>query len=114
MEEKTLYKVSWIMILVGLIILFVYASELDLKAVERIETLPSSEPVKISGTISKLSVQGGTLFLEVEGSRVEKNAVIVFSDEELFLEEGDYVEVSGTLESYNGQKEIVASKVIKK
>ncbi len=114
MEEKTLYQVSLIMILVGLGILFIYASELDLKAIEKIETLPSSEPVKISGTVTKMSTQEGTLFLEVEGNRVERMNVIVFSDEDLFLQEGDYVEVSGTVEEYNGEKEIVASKVIKK
>ena len=102
------------MVLVGLAILFIYASELDLKAVERIETLPNSEPVKITGTVTSLSNQDGTLFLEVEGNRIEKTQVIVFVEENLFLEEGDYVEVSGRLEEYNGEKEVVASKVVKK
>jgi len=114
MEEKTLYKISMIMIIVGLGILFIYASELDLKAIEKVETLPSSEPLKLSGTITKLNTQGDTLFLEVEGSRVETTPIIVFSEEELFLQEGDFVEVTGVVEEYNGEKEVVASKIIKR
>lgn len=92
----------------------IYAEELDLKAIERIETVAPAEAVKMYGTITKLSVQENTLFLEVEGSRVEKTNVMVFSDEELFLEEGDYVEISGVVEKYQGQSEIIASKVVKK
>ncbi|MEK6937804.1 MAG: hypothetical protein AABX04_02040 [Nanoarchaeota archaeon] len=114
MQEKTLYQISIIMILVGLAILMIYAEELDLKAIERIETVAPAEAVKMYGTITKLSVQENTLFLEVEGSRVEKTNVMVFSDEELFLEEGDYVEISGVVEKYQGQSEIIASKVVKK
>lgn len=114
MQEKTLYHISLSMILVGLALLLIYAEELDLKALERIETIEPAEAVKMYGTITKLSVQDNTLFLELEGSRVEKTTVIVFSEEELFLEEGDYVEVSGTVEKYQDKSEIVASKVVKK
>jgi len=38
----------------------------------------------------------------------------LFKDSEIFLEEGDYVEVTGTVEDYNGKKEVIANKVVKK
>jgi DNA/RNA endonuclease YhcR with UshA esterase domain len=114
MREKTIYTISLIMILVGLSFLFIYADELDLKAIETVETVTSGEPIQLSGTITKMNVQDGTLFLEVEGSKVVKTPVIVFSEEDIFLQEGDFVEVSGMIEEYNGETEIVASKVVKK
>lgn len=114
MEEKTIYIVSLIMIIVGLSFLFIYAGELDLKAIETVETITSGEPIKLTGTITKLNIQEGTMFIEVEGSKVVTTPVIVFSEEDLFLQEGDFVEVSGMIETYNGETEVVASKVVKR
>lgn len=114
MQEKTLYKVSLLMILTGLAILFIYADGLDLKAVERIETAAASEPVKISGTITKVTTQDKAIFLELEGQRTERTNIIIFNDEELFLQEGESVEIYGTAEEYNGNKEIIASKIVKR
>jgi len=114
MEEKTIYLVSLIMILVGLFFLFIYAGELDMKAIETVETVTPGEPIKLTGTITKLNTQEGTLFIEVEGNKVVTTPAIVFSGEDLFLQEGDFVEVSGMIEKYNGKTEIVASKVVKR
>jgi len=114
MQEKTLYKISIIMVILGLAILFVYVEEIDLKAIQKVESIAPAEAVKITGTVTQLSTQDKAIFIEIEGNRVEKTNVIIFNDENLFLEEGDYVEVSGTVENYNGQKEIIASKVVKK
>ncbi|MBI4983428.1 hypothetical protein HZC32_02190 [Candidatus Woesearchaeota archaeon] len=114
MEEKMLYKVSTALIIAGIIILFLYAEEFDLKGIESIETVQPQEPIKISGTITKLTPRDKALFLEIEGNRVEKTDVIVFSSEPLFLQKGDFVEVYGTTEEYKGTKEVIASKVIKK
>ena len=114
MQEKTLYRISLVMVLMGLAILFLYAEELNLKGIESVETVQPSEPIKLYGTITRLQAQNKTLFLELEGSKVEKSQVIVFGEQDLFLEEGDYVEVSGIVEEYEGKKEIIASKVVKK
>jgi len=111
MQEKTIYRVSVIITILGLIFLFFYAEEVKLGKIDTIENLPAQEKVVMQGIVTKLTNIDNAIFIEIEGSRVEKTSVIVFNDQELFLKEGDRVEISGLVEDYNGKKEIIASKV---
>ena len=40
--------------------------------------------------------------------------MVLFKESNLNLQQGDYVEITGTVEDYEGQKEIIGSKVVKK
>jgi DNA/RNA endonuclease YhcR with UshA esterase domain len=114
MKEKTILKVSIIIILVGLIFLFLYAGNIDLKAMSNLdEALPEDE-IKLKGTITRLSISDKVAFIELEGSQVVKTDVVLFNDQDVYLQEGDYVEISGTVEEYNNEKEIIANKIVKK
>ena len=114
MNEKTIFKISIISTIIGLLFLLLYAGEIDLKAVSNIEDIPEEELIKIKGTVTSLRTSDKTIFLEVEGETVQKNQVIVFSDQDIYLKEGDYVEISGMVEEYNGKKEIIANEIIVK
>jgi len=114
MQEKTILKASVIIIIVGMIFLFLYAGSIDLKAINNLdETLPEDK-IKLKGTITKLSISDKVAFIELEGSQVVKTDVVLFADHDVFLEEGDYVEISGTVEEYNNEKEIIANQIVKK
>ncbi len=114
MEEKTIYKVSLVLIVVGLIILLFYVDQLDFKAVADLDEVEHSELIKLTGEVTKVTTQDKAIFLEVEGCKMEKNTVIVFDSEQQFLQKGDSVEITGIVEEYNGKKELIASKVMKK
>ncbi len=114
MQEKTLYHVSLFLTLLGLLILLFYAENVELDAVAHLDEVKSSEPVKLQGKITQLTAKDKALFLKVEGEKTVTTEVIVFDDEELFLQEGDWIEITGTAEEYNGKKEVIASKVVKK
>ena len=114
MEEKTIYKVSLVLIIVGLIILLFYVDQLDFKAVATLDEVKNSELVQLTGEVTKVTKLDKAIFLEVEGCKMEKNTVIVFDSEQQFLQEGDSVEITGLVEEYNGKKELIASKVVKK
>lgn len=114
MNEKTIFKISIISTIIGLLFLLLYAGEIDLKAVSNIEDIPEEELIKIKGIVTSLRTSDKTIFLEVEGETVQKNQVIVFSDQDIYLKEGDYVEISGMVEEYNGKKEIIANEIIVK
>ncbi|MBI4980183.1 hypothetical protein HZC30_01330 [Candidatus Woesearchaeota archaeon] len=114
MEEKTIYKVSLVLIVVGLIILGFYVDQLEFKAVANLDEVGNTELVKLSGEVTKVTTRDKVIFLEVEGCKTEKNTVIIFDSEQQFLQEGDSVEITGAVEEYNGKKELIASKVVKK
>jgi len=114
MNERTIFKISLASIIIGLTFLLLYAGEINLDAAENIEDIPEEQMVKIKGKVTSLKTSDKTIFLEVEGEVAQKNLVIAFTDSDLYLQEGDYVEISGIVEEYKGQKEIIASQIIVK
>jgi len=114
MEEKHILQASLIITLIGLIFLYFYAEELDTKVTPTIENVHPATQIKMIGKITKVTTTDKATFLQIEGQRIETTNVILFNKEEIFLPEGAYVEVYGTVEEFNNQKEIVASKIILK
>ena len=114
MEEKNLFRVSVAIAVLGLLFLFFYAEEVDIRSVEQLDTALPQEQVLVQGLVTKIGGNDKVLFLEIAGERVEKVEVIVFKDEDMYLQEGDYVEITGTVEEYQGKKEVVTSTVVKR
>lgn len=119
MNEATLLKISLVVTILGLLLLFFSAGQFDLspRTLEK-ANLPE-EKVQLQGIIKSLQSKDlpsndKVIFMVIEGERVETTPVVVFPPEELFLKAGDYVEIVGTVEEYKGKKEVVASKVVLK
>lgn len=114
MKEKTLLQASLIMVLAGLIFLYFYAEEADLPMVEKLNTMLPEEKVRLQGIIWRLRQQDKVAFIELQGERIETMDVVLFTDEDLYVQEGDVVEIKGTVEEYQGKKEVVATRLMKK
>ena len=114
MDEKIIFKISLIIVIFGLVFLTFYSDGLELKSVERIDSALPEQEIKLKGVINKLTTTEKVSFIELEGQKVEKTKVILFPDEEIYLKQGDYVELSGTVEEYQGEKEVIANKVVVK
>jgi len=111
-EEKTIFITSLIITLIGLLFLYFYADEFTTEAVQNIDNIPKTTEVKITGTIRELTTKDKVTFLTIEGEQTITTNAILFQKEELFLHEGDYAEITGNVEDYNGKKEIIISKLI--
>ena len=114
MEEKNLLQISIIMVLLGLAFLYFYAEEVEVPTSSQLGNIAPEEKVQIQGIISRLNQQDKVAFIELQGERIETMEVVLFADEEVYLREGDYVEIMGTVEDYQGKKEVIASQIIKK
>ena len=111
MQEKTFFRISLLVAIGGLVFLLLYSQKLAFKPSNSLKTIQPEEQVQLRGIIKQLSVQDKAIFLELEGEMIETTDVIIFTDENTFLHQGDYVDISGTVENYKGKKEVVASKV---
>ncbi len=111
MNEKIILKISLIIVVLGLVFLTFYSDGVELKAVERIDSALPEQEIKLKGIINRLTTTEKVSFIELEGQKVEKTKVILFPDGDIYLKEGDYVELSGTVEEYQGEKEVIANKV---
>ncbi len=114
MQEKTLLKIAVLTALLGVGFLALYASELEIGAVERLDTALPEETIELQGIITRLNQRDKVTFVELQGQRIETADVVIFTEENLYLQQGDYVEIVGTVEDYQGKREVIASKVVKR
>ena len=111
MNEKQLTKVTIIASILGLLLLYLYTGEIELKPITTLENTDFDETVTVQGKIYKLSQQDTIAFLDIENEKIELTKVVLFKDEDIWLKVGDYVEITGTVEEYNGEQEIIGNKI---
>ncbi len=114
MQEKTILKIAVIVSMLGLGFLFLYSNQLNLATIADLDSVGVKESVQLRGKVNSVRVTEKATFLELEGEKVVKTDVILFPKESIFIKEGDYVEVLGTVEEYNGKKELIASRIVLK
>jgi uncharacterized protein YdeI (BOF family) len=114
MQEKQLIKISLIVASIGLLILLFFAENFELGTVNNIENIENEQEVKLQGVITRLTKLDKVVFIELEGKQVVKSDVILFPDEDIYLQEGNYVEIIGEIEEYNNQKEVIANEIVLK
>jgi aspartyl/asparaginyl-tRNA synthetase len=114
MDEKILRNISMVAIILGLGFLVFFVDEVEFDSAERIDDDVPGSTVKVQGVVQRVSAQEKVFFANILGEKVEELAVVIFPERELFIREGDYIEVEGTLEEYEGKKEVIANKVIVK
>ncbi|MBI2666309.1 hypothetical protein HYX13_01725 [Candidatus Woesearchaeota archaeon] len=114
MDEKHLTKIAFFGTILGLLFLWGYSQQVHLESFAHLDELPSEKEITVRGIVTKISQQEKAWFLEVDGETIEKVPVVLFPEEDIFLQEGDYVEIAGQTKNYKGKKEIVASEVVVK
>lgn len=114
MNEKLLWKVSSIAVIIGLVMMYGYAGKVEVKPNLDLETMPLDKEITVRGEITAVRTHDKAIFLEIAGEKVETVDVVLFNDKDVFVKEGNYIEITGKVEEYNGKKEIIAEKVIVK
>ncbi len=112
--ESNLLRVSIAISLLGLIFLYLYASEIRLDPVTEIDTLRIDSSVTVTGRVSKVTQQEHVAFLDIENEKIEKTKVFLFKDHDIWIHVGDYVEITGTIEEYEGEREVIGNSVVLK
>ena len=111
MKENTLLKIALVCSLVGLAVLYVISTKIELKEYKPNELNKNvGDDVKLQGTVGKITEKGTVVFIEV--SQINQVNVVIFAqDADLKLNKGDNVEILGKVQEYNGKEEIIADKI---
>ncbi|HLC95980.1 MAG TPA: OB-fold nucleic acid binding domain-containing protein [Candidatus Nanoarchaeia archaeon] len=113
MDEKSLLRIALAISLVGMAALFFVSSSIDAseRTISQIDSDDLGDDVKLVGRISKISQTGSVSFLEL--TQPSTMDVIVFNKENMTLNEGDYVEIIGEIDDYEGKLEIIGQRIRK-
>jgi len=115
MKDKTLLKTALTCSIIGLIILFFISEriEVDEITIDKLDEMEIGKTVKIKGYIEDVANMEKVAFLKVAQEKTEVVSIVLFKEENISLDTGDYVEVIGEVEDYEGKKEIVGNLVKK-
>ncbi len=113
MKEKTLFKLALICSIVGLVVLFFISSNINVQEIDvgKITDSDVGKEVRVIGKILRVSDTEKVMFLEVGQEKVDDVSVVLFKEEPINLKEGDYVELLGEIDEYNGEYNIIANAV---
>jgi len=113
MKEKTLFKIALICSFLGLIGLYFISDKIsvDRISISDVDKEEIGENVKIIGKIERITNMDKVVFLEISEMKTEEISVVLFKDRDFYLTEGSYVEIEGEIDEYNGEKEVIASKI---
>lgn len=109
MKSNTLLKIAFIGSLISLIILYFISQYItvDEASIEKITKGSVGEVVRVSGVVKSINALESVTFLTIE--KPEEVKVIVFKN--LGVKQGDYVEVIGEIEEYEGEREVIGNAV---
>ena len=110
-NERNLKRLALVGGFFGLVILFFYSGNMELMPVNSLDGYSKDNAVVLQGKIERVSWHDEVAFLEIEAQVVEVTPVILFVDRELWLHEGDYVQIEGTVEEYEGELELIGHSV---
>ena len=112
MKEKQILKISLIGAVIGILVLF-FLSEHVLKvdeiAIDRLDEFNVGTDVKIKGFVENIKDLDKIAILDV--AQLKSVTVVLFKSGNLTIKEGDYVEIKGEIEEYNGKLELIGNEI---
>ena len=113
MQEGLLLKISLICSLIGVLALFFLSEniKLDEASIDDISRLKEGNDVKIKGFVNKITDLDKMAILDV--AQLKSVPVVLFKSGNLTISEGDYIEVTGEIQEYEGKMELIGNEIRK-
>ena len=113
MKEKVLLKIALVVSLLGILVLFFISGYIEKKTV-LVSEVASEEVgtnVKVEGIVTNFKKIGSGSLINI--AQLDRMEVFVFGDN-ITLYKGDYVEIEGRLDEYDGNVSLIADKIVLK
>ena len=109
MKEKTLLRISIIGTLIGIFLLYIISEniKIDETSISKIKEEQIGNDVKVEGRVK--DVFNGEKISIITITKPEEMKVVVMKN--ISVKEGDYIEVIGEVEEYNGELEVMGNRV---
>ena len=109
MNEKTLLKIAIISALTGIFILYLISDNVVLNesSISQIEGEEIGRYVKIKGIVD--DVYNGEKLSIITVTQPESMKILLFENVSVVV--GDYIEVIGEIDEYNGEREVIGERI---
>ncbi len=112
MEDSTLLKLSLVCSLLGILLLIFISDKLVVKeiTISEISRSKIDQDVRIKAEVISASLKEDVLFLKVKDSTSEID-VVIFNPENLDINKGDKLEITGKVSIYKNKLELIAKSI---
>ncbi len=111
MKDRTLLRIALITAIVGLFLAALFLEKEQVNLTSRLDELPEDTEVTIIGKVVRVTNTEKVAFLEIQRQKIEPVTVVLFKEDNITIKPGDYVEIEGSTEIYEGKPEIIGNKV---
>ena len=112
MKENLLLKIALISSVIGLIILFFISENIkvDTTTLDKLDQLDIDTTVKVKGVISAITEFDKIAIIKIMEPNTRE--VVIFKKSNLTeLQEGDLIEVEGTVQEYEGRFQLIGNEI---
>lgn len=109
MKEKTLLKMALICSLIGLVALFLISSTIKIGETEISKISGSGDYVLVKGLVTQVTKTKESTIIQLQ--QENKIDVFLFTDSLIDVAEGNFIEVKGKIQEYEGKNEIIADEI---
>ena len=111
MDEKLILKISLICTLIGILALFFLSEniKIDEVSIDKINNLKEGTDVKIKGFVNKVTDLDKIAILDI--AQLKSVPVLLFKSGNITINEGDYVEITGEVQEYEGKMELIGNEI---
>lgn len=111
MDESLLLKISLATSLIGLVALFLvtYSVRPHDTLLQKINELDEGEDVRVTGVVSKINQREKIAYIDI--AYPESRTATVFTTADLKLQKGDFVEITGEVSEFKGEKQLIAQEI---
>jgi|TARA_Y100000310_G_C20514902_1_gene730695 DNA/RNA endonuclease YhcR with UshA esterase domain len=112
MKEKTLLRLALGFSLFGILVLYLVSGliSVDEGVISKIDGTDIGSDVRLNAVVSSVESRGTVTLIKVV--QLEDMDVVVFGN--VSLNKGDYIEVTGTIDEYEGNNQLLADKIVLK
>ena len=113
MQERTIMYTALVVTVIGFIVLALAAELNQTIDMEKInQGFQPSQRIEMQGVVQSVRKHDKVWFVELEGQKTETVNAVLFPKEDIYLQEGDIVQLWGTIEQYKGEEEVLASRIL--
>ncbi len=109
MKESSIMKIAMIFSLIGLVALYLISGRIEVKDYTARINSNIGDDVKLKGIVKSVRKSDSAAFMEIE--QAVPSTVVLFGKGGLNLTEGDFVEVIGEIQEFEGKEEIIANRI---
>jgi len=112
MNDEMLKRIALVGAIVGLLLTaLISGNNTQATLISTIDAVPEGKEIKLTGFVESVSDLGKVMYITIGEQKIEKTNAVLFKSGDVQLIEGQIVTITGTVDSYNGEIQVIGNRI---